>query len=43
MQNNQIKDAEIILSKLSRNRPMDPSVWYQLAEAQGLSEHSRSS
>tara|TARA_A100001388_G_C28749610_1_gene491409 strand:- start:347 stop:1774 length:1428 start_codon:yes stop_codon:yes gene_type:complete len=37
MQNNQIKDAEIILSKLSRNRPMDPSVWYQLAEAQGLS------
>ena len=37
MQNNQIKDAEIILSKLSRNRPMDPSVWYQLAEVQGLS------
>ena len=37
MQNNQMKDAEIILSKLSRNRPMDPSVWYQLAEAQGLS------
>ena len=37
MQNNQIKDAENILSKLSRNRPMDPSVWYQLAEAQGLS------
>ena len=37
MQNNQIKDAEIILSKLSRNRPMDPSVWYQLAVAQGLS------
>ena len=36
LQNNQAREAEIILSELSRNRPSDPSVWYQLAEAQGL-------
>ena len=35
LQNNQAREAEIILSE-KRNRPSDPSVWYQLAEAQGL-------
>ena len=37
LQNNQPKDAEGILIELSRNKPSDPSVWYELAEAQGLS------
>ena len=36
IQNDQAKEAEVVLNKLSRNRPSDPSVWYQLAEAQGL-------
>ena len=37
LQNNQPKKAEGILIELSRNKPSDPSVWYELAEAQGLS------
>ena len=30
-------DARIILQSLSRSRPNDPDIWYELAEVQGQS------
>lgn len=33
---NRYHDAEQVLEKLSRRRPTDPHIWYQLAETSGL-------
>ena len=33
---NRYGESEVILEKLSRQRPTDPDIWYQLAETSGL-------
>ena len=36
LQANRYQESEVILSRLSHNRPNDPEVWFQLAEVRGL-------
>ena len=33
---NRVGEAETVLAKLSRDRPNDPQVWFELAEVSGL-------
>lgn len=33
---NQFGEAEVVLDKLSRDRPTDPRIWFELAETNGL-------